>query len=164
MNRMLRIFVSRATAATLVVSGCLSLSASSAAAATGCGAHPWCNVRLAPGQRAAKVLGSMTTAEKLALVSNGSAGNARLGIPALRGIDGPNGVGEGNTHVTAFPDAETIAASWDPGVAGAYGRALGAEAAWKGFDWLFAPTINDHLLPGRSPPPNSPRDQRFSGF
>ena len=51
-------------------------------------------------------------------------------------------MGEGNTHVTAFPDAETIAASWDPGVARAYGRALGAEAAGKGFDWLFAPTIN----------------------
>ena len=84
----------------------------------------------------------MTTAEKLALLSNGSAGVARLGIPALRGIDGPNGIGEGNTRVTAFPDAETIAASWDPAVARAYGQALGAEAAGKGFDWLFAPTIN----------------------
>ncbi len=84
----------------------------------------------------------MTPAEKLSLVANGSTGVARLGVPGLRGIDGPNGIGEGNTGVTAFPDAETIAASWDPSVAHAYGQALGAEAAGKGWDWLFAPTIN----------------------
>ena len=132
-----------ATALASLVTACwLSLGALSASAASGCGAHPWCNSRLTPSQRASMVVAAMTTAEKLALLSNGSAGVARLGIPALRGIDGPNGVGEGNTHVTAFPDAETIAASWDLGVARAYGQALGAEAAGKGFDWLFAPTIN----------------------
>ena len=84
----------------------------------------------------------MTPAEKLALVSSGTAGDPRLGIPPLTGIDGPNGIGEGNTHVTAFPDAETLSAAWDPALAGAYGRALGAEAAGKGYDWLYAPTVN----------------------
>jgi beta-glucosidase len=119
-----------------------SLGTTTARAASVCGAHPWCDGRLTAEQRASVLLTAMTAAEKLALVSNGSSGDARLGIPPLRGIDGPNGIGEGNTNVTAFPDAETIAASWDPAAARAYGRALGAEAAGKGWDWLFAPTIN----------------------
>ncbi len=88
------------------------------------------------------VLAAMTTAEKLALVASGRSGVARLGIPPLRFIDGPNGIGEASTGVTAFPDAETIAASWDRTVASAYGQALGAEAAGKGDTLLAAPTIN----------------------
>ncbi len=88
------------------------------------------------------VLGAMTTAEKLALVASGSSGVARLGIPPLKFIDGPNGIGEASSGVTAFPDAETIAASWDRTVASAYGQALGAEAAGKGDTLLAAPTIN----------------------
>jgi beta-glucosidase len=113
-----------------------------ARAASDCGSAPWCNSHLAPAARAAMVLAAMTPAEKLSLVASGSTGVARLGVPALRGIDGPNGIGEGTTGVTAFPDAETIAASWDPSVARGYGQALGGEAAGKGWDWLFAPTIN----------------------
>ena len=84
----------------------------------------------------------MTTAEKLALVSSGSVGDARLGIPPLRFIDGPNGIGEGTPGVTAFPDAEAIGASWSPSLALAFGRALGGEAAGKGDSLLAAPTIN----------------------
>ncbi len=141
MNQILRRVISPAALVTLVASGCILLGVSTAAA-TACGAHPWCNRRLAAAKRASMVLSAMTATEKLELVSNGSAGTPRLGIAPLRGIDGPNGVGEGNAHVTAFPDAEAIAASWDQGVARAYGRALGAEAAGKGYDLLFAPTIN----------------------
>jgi len=143
MSRILRILTfSQAALAVLVALGWMSFGVSSASAASACGAHPWCNSRSAAAKRAAMVVAAMSTAEKLALVSSGSAGDARLGIPPLRGVDGPNGVGEGNTDVTAFPDAETIAASWDRAVAGAYGQALGAEAAGRGFDWLWAPTIN----------------------
>ncbi len=114
----------------------------SSAQAGACRAHPWCNPKLAPSQRAALVASAMTTAEKLALVARGTSGDARLGIPPLSALDGPNGIGEGSTHVTAFPDAETIAASWDRTIAGAYGDALGAEAAGKGLDLLYAPTVN----------------------
>lgn len=93
-------------------------------------------------ERASLVLSAMTTAERLQLLASGAAGNPRLGIPPIKFIDGPNGVGEGSTHVTAFPDAETIAASWDPRVASAYGHALGAEAAGKGDTLIAAPTVN----------------------
>jgi beta-glucosidase len=104
-------------------------------------------------RRAAAVLARMTTTEKLALVSSGSVGDARLGIPPLRFIDGPNGIGEGTPGVTAFPDAEAIGASWSPSLALAFGRALGGEAAGKGDSLLAAPTINIVRTPkwGREP-------------
>ncbi len=126
---------------------CLALSVAGASAASGCGAHPWCSKRLSSARRASMVLSAMTPAEKLALVSSGKAGDLRLGIPPITFIDGPNGVGEASSHVTAFPDAETIAAGWDPAVAGAYGQALGAEAAGKGDTLIAAPTINIVRIP-----------------
>jgi len=44
--------------------------------------------------------------------------------------------------VTAFPDAQAIAASRDPSLARRYGVALGAEAAGNGHRLLAAPTVN----------------------
>ncbi len=131
----------------------LGLAGGPAIAASRCRAHPWCNTRLAASQRATLLVAAMTAAEKLTLVSSGNRGIPELGIPPLIGIDGPNGIGEGNAHVTAFPDAETLAAAWSPSLARAYGTALGAEAAGKGFDWLFAPTVNIVRTPlwGREP-------------
>ena len=134
--------IAAAVAAATSAIGVICVPAVRARAATTCGAHPWCSTKLSPSQRAQLVTSAMTTAEKLSLVANGSEGVARLGIPPLRALDGPNGLGEGSTHVTAFPDAETIAASWDRRVALAYGQALGAEAAGKGIDLLYAPTVN----------------------
>jgi beta-glucosidase len=107
-----------------------------------CGTHPWCSTSLPASQRAGLLLDAMTLEEKVDLAADGSAGDARLGIPPLGWTDGPNGIAEGATHVTAFPAAETIAASWSTSVASAYGSALGAEAAGKGDTLLFAPTVN----------------------
>jgi hypothetical protein len=107
-----------------VALGVSLLAAVPAAAAGGsCGTHPWCDASLSVHRRASLVLEAMTTAEKLELVANGGGGDPRLGIPPIRFIDGPNGVGEGSTHVTAFPDAQTLAAAWDRRLAQAYGRA-----------------------------------------
>ncbi len=95
-----------------------------------------------PVQRANALVGQMTQAEKLDLVSSGKAGVPRLGIPPLSGIDGPNGIGESSAGVTAFPSAVDIGASWDPKLAFRYGAALGAETLAKGHTVLFAPTLN----------------------
>jgi beta-glucosidase len=133
-------FFVRALAVALGVS--LALAVSPVSAGASCGAHPWCDASISVQKRASLVLGAMKAAEKLEVVANGSSGDARLGIPAIRFVDGPNGVGEGSTHVTAFPDAQTIAASWDRGLAEAYGRALGAEAFGKGDTLIAAPTVN----------------------
>ena len=143
MSRIVRIFIARrAGLAMLVALSSMIVAVSSASAASACGSHSWCNRGLAAGTRATLVLAEMSPAEKLELVSSDKEGIARLGIPPVSFIDGPNGIGEGTKGVTAFPDAETIAASWDPGVAAAYGRALGAEAAGTGNTLIAAPTIN----------------------
>ena len=137
-----------------VALGVSLLAAVPAVAAGGsCGTHPWCDASLSVHKRASLVLRAMTTAEKLELVANGGGGDARLGIPPIRFIDGPNGVGEGSTHVTAFPDAQTLAAAWDRRLADAYGRALGAEAFGKGDTLIAAPTVNIVRTPlwGREP-------------
>src|SRR5579875_453417 len=98
----------RPLAAACLAAAVLVLTAAPATHAAGpCGTHPWCDEALAPAARAALVLEAMTPAEKLELVASGASGDPRLGIPPIRFIDGPNGIGEGSTGVTAFPDAET---------------------------------------------------------
>jgi beta-glucosidase len=110
-------------------------------------AHP------TPEHRASVLVARMTADEKVALVSGDAAGIPRLGIPALSYSDGPNGVGHGATDVTAFPNAEVVAASWDRSLAQRFGAAVGAEAAGKGINVLFAPTVNILRIPlwGRAP-------------
>ena len=92
-------------------------------------------------QRADALVTQMTTDEKLDLVASGTNGVPRLGIPPLAYRDGPNGVGEGEEGVTAFPNAVTIGAAWDPKLARRYGGALGEEVRAKGFTGLLGPTI-----------------------
>jgi beta-glucosidase len=115
--------------------------------------RPWMRPGQSPGHRADEVLARMTLAEKIAMVHgdewppNGThAGHVpaipRLGVPALWLADGPNGVGNGSTGVTAFPTAIVDAAAWDPALAGRYGSALGAEQAGKGHNVALAPTLN----------------------
>jgi beta-glucosidase len=100
----------------------------------------------APGQtaveRANALLAQMTLDEKISLAASGDAGIPRLGVPPLVASDGPNGVRLGTPNVTAFPNAQILAASWDRALARRFGTALGAETAGKGFNLLFAPTVN----------------------
>jgi beta-glucosidase len=120
--------------------------------------RPWMDRALQPDARAAALLAQMTLAEKIAMVHGpgfqlnaGFAGqvpgNERLGIPSLRLADGPNGVGNGSTGVTAFPAAALLAASWDPELAERYGQALGREQAGKGHQVALAPTVNIVRVP-----------------
>ncbi|MFT3976505.1 MAG: glycoside hydrolase family 3 C-terminal domain-containing protein [Sphingomonas bacterium] len=108
--------------------------------------------------RAAAIVSSMSLDEKLrlfdgdiALDGNGTGTNAcvghiggvpRLGLPALCMGDGPAGVGNGMAGVTQFPAPIALAASWDAGLAYAFGAAMGAEHAGKGRNVVLAPTIN----------------------
>jgi beta-glucosidase len=109
--------------------------------------------------RAQALVAQMTLDEKIGLVhgtgfitGNGFTGFTpaipRLGIPALYLADGPNGVGNGATGVTAFPAAINNAASWDTGLLRRYGAVLGAEQAGKGNDVALAPTMNILRVPG----------------
>jgi len=66
--------------------------------------------------------------------------NKRLGIPGLRCIDGPRGVGKG--LATAFPVGMARGASWDADLERRIGEAMGYEARAEGANILLAPCIN----------------------
>src|SRR4051794_20028619 len=114
-------------------------------------------------RRAQGLVKRMTLDEKIQLVHGTGfvrnagyaghvAGIARLGIPDLFLADGPNGVGNGATGVTAFPAAINASATWDTALEHRYGQALGQEQAGKGNNVALAPTINILRVPewGRS--------------
>src|SRR4051794_1351847 len=111
------------------------------------------------GARAQALVRQMTLDEKISQVhgtgfitGNGYTGFtpaiARLGIPPFYLADGPNGVGNGATGVTAFPAAINNASTWDTRLLGRYGATLGAEHAGKGNDVALAPTMNILRVPG----------------
>ena len=65
-----------------------------------------------------------------------------LCIKPMNMEDGPSGVGDGNGGVTAFPDGENAAATWDPALIQQEGAAMGAEFAGKGVNVSLGPTTN----------------------
>ena len=73
-------------------------------------------------------------------------GDATLGIPPFKMVDGPRGVRAGNA--TAFPVAMARGATWDPELERRVGLAIGRETAAKGGNVLLAPTVNLLRHPG----------------
>jgi beta-glucosidase len=74
----------------------------------------------------------------------------RLGIPALKVTDGPNGArGDAVSGATAacFPVGVALAASWDPDLLARIGGALAEEARSKQASVLLGPTVNIHRTP-----------------
>jgi beta-glucosidase len=129
-----------------------------AATARATGAPATGGISWAGAQREADDLVSqLTLDEKISLVHGdtfgppGFAGHVpgipRLGIPDLYLADGPNGVADSSTGVTAFPVAEADAASFDTGLVQRYGAALGAEQIGKGHNVALSPTINILRVP-----------------
>lgn len=118
-------------------------------------AHPWCDRSLSPDARAALFLGAMTLDEQVMLVGGQGLTNngvtpgghtgatyavPRLGLPAVNLSDGPVGPRQG--EATALPVPHALAATWDEGLASAYGAEIGDEAKRKGNDVVLAPTVN----------------------
>ncbi len=105
-----------------------------------------------PRERAHALVAEMTSAERLEVVAPGggglgAGGDPGVGIPAQRFTDGPNGIGDGATGVTAFPAAIDLGAGFDPDLAERYGEALGEEARTKGKTLIAAPTVNIQRSP-----------------
>jgi beta-glucosidase len=112
---------------------------------------PWLNARQTPECRALEVIAQMTQEEKQAELGGitGIGRNARLGLVAGGGSDGPNGISTMSSNpqargknVTAFANAVTLAATWNRDLAGQYGKALGDEFVGKGSNSVLGPTIN----------------------
>jgi beta-glucosidase len=154
-------------AAMISAPAAIASPAGSARTARVTAAATWMDARLAPADRAARLVARMTLDEKIAMVHGagyplpfngaGYAGivpaNDRLGIPALYLTDSPVGVGNGTTGVTQWADTSALASTWDSSIAKAYGRAYGAEQAGKGHNVALSPTVNILRLPlwGRAP-------------
>ncbi len=116
----------------------------------GNGVCPWVNSTAPVAARVQQVLNTMDQAEAATLLSgDGTSGyigqvNAipNLCIPSINMEDGPSGVGDGNGGVTAFPDGENAAATFDPALVQQEGAAKGAEFAGKGANVSLGPTTN----------------------
>ncbi|HET9733266.1 MAG TPA: glycoside hydrolase family 3 C-terminal domain-containing protein [Acidimicrobiales bacterium] len=99
-------------------------------------------------------LAAMTLDEKAAVTAGADLWHTvaveRVGLPALRVTDGPNGA-RGSTAVssrsTCFPCGSALGATWDPDLVAEMGAALAAETRDKGADALLAPTVNLHRHP-----------------
>lgn len=103
------------------------------------------------------LLQQMTLAEKVALLAGSSMWTTtpieRLGIPAIKVTDGPNGargaggfVG-GAVTAACFPVGIALAATWNTSLVEEVGEALAEEAQSKGARLLLAPTVNIHRSP-----------------
>jgi beta-glucosidase len=101
-------------------------------------------------------LAALTLEEKCRLLGGASSWRThaidRVGIPALKMSDGPNGVrgespGSRRTPGVAVPVAIALGATWDPALVGRIGDLLGREAVRKGAHVLLAPTVNLHRTP-----------------
>jgi beta-glucosidase len=116
----------------------------------GNGTCAWVGSTAPVAQRVQEVLNTMDQSEELTLLA-GDGGSSYIGqvaaipdlcIPAINMQDGPNGVGDGTGGVTAFPDGENAAATWDPTLIQQEGTAMGAEFAGKGVNVALGPTTN----------------------
>ena len=100
------------------------------------------------------LIAEMTLDEKVGMCAGSGpwhgTGVERLGIPALKVTDGPNGArGDGRSGATAacFPVSSALGATWNPALVEEVGRAIGQESKSKGAQVLLGPTVNLHRHP-----------------
>ena len=104
--------------------------------------------------QAAAIVAQLSLAQKVALLHGHSildipyVGNVpatvlkNASLPPLHLEDGPSGVADAVSLVTAFPNAGTVLMSWDRSLYAAYGDAMGAEFHAKGANIALAPAVN----------------------
>ena len=113
--------------------------------------------------RVEDALGRMTLEEKIAMIHAqskfSSPGVPRLGIPEVRTTDGPHGIrpevlwdewdqaGWTNDSCVAFPALTCLAATWNPEMAGLYGKSLGEEARFRNKSVVLGPGVNIYRTP-----------------
>jgi beta-glucosidase len=128
----------------VLAAACGLSSAPGGPAPSGDASCPWLDHSLPSSQRVRMLLSRMTLDDKVGMVTG--AGNIAaipgLCVPAMSLQDGPNGVGDGLTGVTQLPAAVSLAATFDPSMANAYGKVIGAEERGKGKTVNLGPTIN----------------------
>ncbi|MFM8354851.1 MAG: glycoside hydrolase family 3 C-terminal domain-containing protein, partial [Gammaproteobacteria bacterium] len=100
------------------------------------------------------LLAELTLAEKVTLLTGRGFWTTqaipRLGIPALKVTDGPNGArgdGVSGRSAASFPVGVALGSTWNPTLVAAVGRAIGEEALTKDAQVVLGPTINLHRTP-----------------
>ena len=154
LSRKTRLMTAGAAAALLAVSAAAAGSQASASAspASAAGAScPWVTSHAPVSQRVAQLMSQMSLADEITMVEGHGTSNPyvfytpaipALCIPAVGLEDGPAGVADGLTGVTELPAGVALAATWDPSLAGQYGRVIGAEEYGKGASANLGPTVN----------------------
>ena len=101
--------------------------------------------------RVSDLLGRLTQPEKFSLLSLQQMEGLttppipRLGIPAIRTADAPQGVRDGQS--TFFPMGIVMASTWDPPLIHRVGVALGQEAKAHNRQIIYGPDVNIHRSP-----------------
>ncbi len=110
--------------------------------------YPFRDVALPADVRAADLVSRMTLDEKIDLLSGYNDfflhPCERLGVPAFEMADGPLGIASWGLfgRGTAYPAALSVAASWDPDLAAATGRAYADDWRARGIHLMLAPGVN----------------------
>jgi beta-glucosidase len=141
----------RLTALALVTASASLFAVSTAPTATAASAAcPWVGSTAPISQRVSQLLGKMSVAQEVSLLT-GTSGSSYVGfipaigslcIPAIDLQDGPAGVGDGFNNVTQLPAPVDAAATFDTSAEQAYGQVIGSEQEAKGTTIDLGPTIN----------------------
>lgn len=97
-----------------------------------------------------EILNQMTIQEKLDYISGDFQFHTkpikRLGVPAIRMSDGPQGVGH-RIETNAYPCGLALAATWNEKLAYEYGQSLGRDCRARGIHIILGPAVNIHRAP-----------------
>lgn len=155
MKSLRTVSIAAVSVASLLIPSAWSQNASTPSNAS----RPWMNRSLSPQERAELLVHQMTLDEKILEIHMVDVrqhpreipGIERLGIPMFKITNGSVGAGPGDSPTrqpaTALPSALSLAATWDPDLAGVYGEIAAQESALRG-EWLLeAPGLNIARVP-----------------
>jgi len=101
-------------------------------------------------ERAAEIVKKMTLDEKISYIAGHRSWYVeaidRLGLPAVRMADGPQGV-RNNTKSTLYPSGVAAAATWDTDLIQQMGISLGKDSRARGVHILLGPGANIYRSP-----------------
>jgi beta-glucosidase len=106
-------------------------------------------------ERIEQLISQLTLEEKIAMMSGADTWHTvavpRLGIPALKMSDGPNGARgdafRGGKTAAVFPVGIVLAQTWNTALIEQIGAAIAEEAKTKSAQVILAPTVNIHRSP-----------------
>ncbi|MDF2049705.1 glycoside hydrolase family 3 C-terminal domain-containing protein [Arthrobacter sp. Cr_A7] len=101
---------------------------------------PWRSPDTPTQHRAASLLAVLTRDEKISAATGDLEPLNKYGIPVLLSQDGPNGLSLPGT--TSFPSGYSLAATFDEGLAWAFGKAIGTELRGKARAVWLGPAVD----------------------